>query len=36
MENNINECKCECCGTSVAYEDDGLCDGCLELQHMEE
>ncbi len=38
LENNSIQIKpkCECCGTSVAYEDDGLCDGCLELQHMEE
>ncbi len=26
MENNMNECKCNECGTSVAWEDDGLCD----------
>ena len=32
----MDECKCECCGTSVAYEDDGVCDGCLERQHMEQ
>jgi|5_EtaG_2_1085323.scaffolds.fasta_scaffold338123_2 endogenous inhibitor of DNA gyrase (YacG/DUF329 family) len=33
MENNINECKCNECGTSVAWEDDGLCDRCLEREY---
>jgi len=25
-------CKCDYCGTNVAYEDEGICDGCLESQ----
>ena len=32
----MNECKCDYCGTSVAYEDDGICDGCLESQRHRE
>ena len=32
----MDECKCENCGTSIAYEDDGVCDMCLELQYIED
>ena len=32
--NENNTPACDTCGRSIAYEDDGICDACLELQHM--
>ncbi len=35
MNNKTNETQPKCdCGASIAYEDDGICDACIEMEYM--